>query len=467
MAPILELPLGRGLGLLLLLVACGLAVWNPGLGRLGGRPIGGRAVAVGLGLAGLVLLAVGTLTTLTLPSYGAALGLAILTAFGLAVWGCARRGIAPEVVVELAILATLGGLFGSRLAYVVQFWDREFAPLPPAAATPGPRRPLLAGETLLLRTAGGEARVVLRGGEGLPALAGAIEAAAAPAGVSVEILVARHRGPDGIVSRPRGLVLRASERGPEAFLQVSGSAQDPLGLPEGRITGRPGRPWRDVLDPRIGGLVYFGGVLGVFLAWGGWLLYRRVPLLLFLDGVAPMFPAGTAIGRWGCLGAGCCWGREAGQGALVSVSYPPFSPAWVQFAQEKLACDWDHVLTARELTPALREALGPALCGDTVPLHATPVYESLGQALVFGLVLLFQRRIQRRPGQSFALMIMLMTVVRFADEHLRRDHDQFWPLLGYPLTVTQAVCLGFFALGGALLGWTSRRAERIPGEPAS
>lgn len=463
MLPILHIPLGRGLGLVLLLVAAGLAAWNPTLRpSAGGRPITGRAVGAGLGLVGLLLLITGTLATLTLPSYGLALGAGISCAFAFALRDCTRRGIKGELVLELAILAVLGGLFGSRAVYVVQFWEREFAPGPPAAATAGPRRPLQPGETLVLETARGATRVTFQGGEDLAAVERALRAAAGPVGLEIEALVARHRGPQGVEERARGLVLRASERGPDAFLQLSGPAQDALGLPEGRLMGHPGRPWNHVLDPRIGGLVYFGGILGILVLWGGWLLYRRVPLLLFLDGMATMFPSGTAIGRWGCLGAGCCWGREAGPGALIPVSYPPFSPAWVQLAQEKLGCDWDPLLAEHQLTPGLREALGPALCGDTPPLHATPLYESLGQLLVLGIVLLFQRRFQTRAGQSFALMIMLMTLVRFSDEHLRRDHDQFWVLLGYPFTVTQLVCLTFFGLGGALLAWTSRRAPALP-----
>lgn len=458
MSPFLTIPLGRWLGLLLVLGALGLAAWNPLLGQLGpGRPLRGRPVAAGVGLLGLALLLAGTLVTLTLPTYGVMLGLAMLAGLGVAVHGCRRRGIAAEVVIELATVALIGGFVCARVVYVVQFWGRVFAAQPPAVGTPGPVQALGDGEQLRLRTPRSEAQVAFQAGDDLARVKARLEAVAPQLGLEVEELVTRHRGPEGIVARSRGLVLRASERGPEAFLELSGPACEKLGVPPGRASGLPGRPWSDVLDLRIGGLVYFGAILGMFLSWAGWLWWRAVPLLPFLEGVALIFPVGTAIGRWGCLGAGCCWGREAGPGALLAVSYPPFSLAWRQVAQERLDLSWDPVLAASELTPELAQALGPELCQGTPPLHATPVYESLGQLLVLLLLVLFRARLQRRLGQSFALMVVLMTSVRFLDEHLRRDHEQFFLGLGYPLTVTQCVCLVFGALGAGMFAWSSKR----------
>ena len=38
-----------------------------------------------------------------------------------------------------------------------------------------------------------------------------------------------------------------------------------------------------------------------------------------LDAVAPVFPLGLFFGRLGCFSRSCCWGQEAGPGALIPV----------------------------------------------------------------------------------------------------------------------------------------------------
>lgn len=453
MFPSVELPLGRALGLALLLAAAVLAAWNP---RLKGWPPG-RTIGAGLLVPALVLLLLGPGGSVELRTYGLFLGAGALAGFAVAAWGVVRRGFSFDVATELAILGVVGAVIGSRLVYVVQFHDEVFAALPPAVATPGPQAPLLPGETLLLRSPRGEARVELAGGEDLAALEARIAASASPLGLELRPLVARHRGPEGIETRVRGLVIRCPERGPEAFLAVDGTAREKLALPAGRVFGQPARPWSAYLDLRDGGLVYLGAVLGLFLLWAGWIRYRSLALLPLLDGVALLFTVGAGIGRWGCLAAGCCWGREAGPRAAIPVEYPPFSPAWLQMAKERLTCEWDPVLAEGVLHPELADALGP-LAKGTPPLHATPVYESIGLLTLSALVLWHERRFRPPPGQSFALVVLGTTAIRFADEHLRRDHEKFFLGLGYPLTLTQVGYGVFFLLGLGLLLWTRSRS---------
>lgn len=452
MFPTLEVPIGRGLGLVLLLIAGVLAAWNP---RWKGAP-SGRAIALGLLLPALALLALGTLTTFTLRTYGLFLGAGAMAGFLAAAHGVVRRGFSFDVATELAILGIVGAVIGSRLIYVVQFHDQVFAALPPAIATPGPSAPLVAGETLVIRTGRGEARIELAGGEDLDGLRARIEASAAPLGLALEPLVARHRGPEGIETRIRGLVIRAPDRGPEAFMEVEGSAREKLRLPDARVFGQPPRPWAAYFDLRDGGLVYLGAVLGLLAAWSGWIRYRRLPLLPLLDGVALLFTVGAAIGRWGCMAAGCCWGREAGPWAVIPVEYPPFSPAWIQMSKERLTCEWDPVLAEGVLRPDLALALGP-LATATPPLHATPLYESIGLFTLSALVLLHERWRKPPPGVSIALVMIGVTAIRFADEHLRRDHEKFFLGLGYPLTLTQIAYGVFFFLGLGLFFWARSR----------
>ena len=59
-----------------------------------------------------------------------------------------------------------------------------------------------------------------------------------------------------------------------------------------------------------GGLVFYGGlILGVLVSL--WYLNRHhMPVWKTADLLVPSIAIGQAIGRWGCLFAGCCYGKE-------------------------------------------------------------------------------------------------------------------------------------------------------------
>src|SRR5690606_9238822 len=151
---------------------------------------------------------------------------------------------------------------------------------------------------------------------------------------------------------------------------------------------------------------------------------------------------GLFFGRLGCLARSCCWGREAGEGALLSVSYPPWSLPWLQMAEERLPCTFDPNLRERTLTPAIEAIRRPgALLEGTPPLHAAQLYEGVGVLIIAGLLVLYRARLQTRFGQTFVLTLLLQAPLRFVVEHLRRDHDVFVDALGYHFTETQVVAV--------------------------
>ncbi|MEK7384488.1 MAG: prolipoprotein diacylglyceryl transferase family protein [Elusimicrobiota bacterium] len=146
----------------------------------------------------------------------------------------------------------------------------------------------------------------------------------------------------------------------------------------------PTRLWR---DPRYG-FVFFGGLLGALLA--GWIVQRRrkFSYLRAADYFGVALPLGHAIGRLGCLAAGCCYGRHT-------------------------QMPW-----------------GLPLAGDP-SRHPTQVYEA---AACFAIALLVSRvglpRVRDarwRPGAAFLLYLALYAVSRFAVEALRGDErGGFW-----------------------------------------
>ena len=130
------------------------------------------------------------------------------------------------------------------------------------------------------------------------------------------------------------------------------------------------------------GAFYGGFVAGVLVA----VLYLRrhaIPFWKAADVTAPCLALAQGLGRWGCFFAGCCYGA------------PTTRP-------------WGLVF------PAV------PLCEDGTRIHPWPVYESLGDLALFGLLIgIFPRR--RFDGQVFLVYVALYATLRGLLEFLRGD----------------------------------------------
>ncbi len=62
--------------------------------------------------------------------YGAMLVLGFLVGIAMAQRRARRAGENPEVITHLGIMCVVGGILGSRLAYVIQHWDTQYAHSP-------------------------------------------------------------------------------------------------------------------------------------------------------------------------------------------------------------------------------------------------------------------------------------------------------------------------------------------------
>jgi len=67
---------------------------------------------------------------LRIHGYGLMLVLGFLTGMYIAQWRARRSGENPDAVAVCGILALVGGIAGSRIAYVIQHWETQFAPAP-------------------------------------------------------------------------------------------------------------------------------------------------------------------------------------------------------------------------------------------------------------------------------------------------------------------------------------------------
>jgi phosphatidylglycerol:prolipoprotein diacylglycerol transferase len=183
--------------------------------------------------------------------------------------------------------------------------------------------------------------------------------------------------------------------------------------------------WDEAKDDLLGslfsgaGLVFYGGAIGgavcvLFWSWRrGWLDGRT------FDMAAAPLAAGYAIGRIGC--------QLAGDGDYGI----PWDGPWAM-------------------------AYPNGTVPTDVPVHPTPVYETIVMGIV--TVLLWRWRHRFRPGNLFALWAVLAGAERFLVEFIRRNDT-----VVAGLTQAQLLSIVMIAAGAA---WLMVKARRGGLEPA-
>jgi phosphatidylglycerol:prolipoprotein diacylglycerol transferase len=148
------------------------------------------------------------------------------------------------------------------------------------------------------------------------------------------------------------------------------------------------QPWWRVLAVWEGGLAIHGGLIGGLLAGGAYVASRELPLLTYLDIVAPYLALGQAIGRWGNFFNEEAFGR-------------PTDLPWKLY---------------------ISESHRPPQFIDQQFFHPTFLYESLWDGGLFlVLVLGLRRRLEPVPGALFLAYLGLYSLGRLWIEGLRTD----------------------------------------------
>jgi phosphatidylglycerol:prolipoprotein diacylglycerol transferase len=168
---------------------------------------------------------------------------------------------------------------------------------------------------------------------------------------------------------------------------------------------------------RSGGVFYGGLLLAVAVAL--WYIRRAgLPLWTTCDAFAPGIALGHVVGRFGCLFAGCCYGK------------PTTLPWGITFT--------DPFAAANVGTP-----LG-------MPLHPTQLYEAGAELLILIALLTTERKGRPFPGRTFWLYMLLYAVSRFIIEFYRGDPrgsvgmfstSQFISIILAPLAIMMLVRL--------------------------
>ena len=178
------------------------------------------------------------------------------------------------------------------------------------------------------------------------------------------------------------------------------------------------------------GLVWYGGFIGGCLGVLIVVVRSPNPTLATIDIIGPTLLLGYGIGRIGCFLAG-----DGDYG-------PPSDLPWAM-------------------------AFPNGTVPTDVPVHPTPIYETLISVTFFGILWSQRRKLEDISGVLFGVSLILLGVERFFAE--------FWRItprvLGW-MTGAQLFSIGAFIVGIVLIFWARSRppveavAETVTAEPA-
>ena len=253
-----------------------------------------------------------------------------------------------------------------------------------------------------------------------------------------------------------------------------------------------------LVDWLFGGLVFYGGLLGAMGTTFWFARKHQMSWLRVADLAIPAVSLGQCIGRLGCFSAGCCWGRPAAH-VPWAVQFPGASLARDVLGRlthtAALAFTSEANDTRRWVVEATGEILrqpkpGAILLsqwvaehGTTLPLHPTQLYESVGQLVLFTL-LIIARRYRRFHGEILALWLMAYAVLRTTVEVFRGDLERgtlhgfltsfgleglaarFPPEAWYNLSTSQFISIALFVAGAVLMARGRRGLQPLPPVPS-
>jgi phosphatidylglycerol:prolipoprotein diacylglycerol transferase len=187
------------------------------------------------------------------------------------------------------------------------------------------------------------------------------------------------------------------------------------------------RDWRLLFDRA--GLVWYGGLIGGFLACS-WLVWRRrADYLTVADATAPALSIGYALGRIGCFLVGDDYGRPTE--AWYGVAFPKGAPP-----------------TTADSLRDFGVAVDPSIPGyEVLRVHPTQLYEAGAAFLMFGLLMWLNRRPHAR-GLAWGLFMVMLGIERFLVEIVRAKDDRFFG----SFTVAQVISVLLIVAG---LAWSA------------
>ncbi len=178
------------------------------------------------------------------------------------------------------------------------------------------------------------------------------------------------------------------------------------------LLGRP-TEWFKFWD---GGLVFYGGFIGAIIASIAYVRLKKISFWQIADVIAPSIALGHGFVRVGCFLNGCCHGKPVSWGVVF-----------------------------------------PTV--DKLPRHPTQLYEAVAGVVIFGLLLLYEKRVQKRPGELIMLYIAIYGITRFLIEIIRDDERGGFFL---KLAISQWIGIGALLAGVIMILVKRHEASTTP-----
>ena len=213
---------------------------------------------------------------------------------------------------------------------------------------------------------------------------------------------------------------------------------------------------KNVFNMRGGGLTYYGGFLLAFPCTVLYGLYKKVPLRLGMDIVAPCIMVGLGFGRVGCFLNGCCHGAECN--LPWAVTFPYHSNAFLDHAYDPerprdvppaLMTTDPETGRLRVAPPEALQKAGPEFVElsrqyRSRPVHPAQLYSTFTAWLLAALLVAYFT-VPHVPGRVMALMLMLEGAARFVLESLRTEPPVWGPM---SLSMVIGLCI---SLAGVIM----------------
>jgi phosphatidylglycerol:prolipoprotein diacylglycerol transferase len=228
----------------------------------------------------------------------------------------------------------------------------------------------------------------------------------------------------------------------------------------------------NAINIRSGGLTYYGGFLLAFPAVLAYGWYKKVPIRLGMDIVAPCVVIALGFGRIGCFLNGCCYGAETN--APWAVQFPYHSDAYmeqfysgeIQVPHELIDANGypksiDQIEADRTLTAQERaDLVNLARSQHALPVHPAELYSTLTAWLIAALLVAYFT-LPHAPGRVFALMLIVEGVSRFLLEMVRAEPQGtfFGHHIFGPLTFSEGLSIPIALLGVVL--WIAFGAKSL------
>lgn len=190
-----------------------------------------------------------------------------------------------------------------------------------------------------------------------------------------------------------------------------------------------GEAWKNILysvTEACGGMVFYGGLFGGVVTAYIYCRLAKIDFFLYSDIYAPAIPLFHAIGRIGCLMAGCCYGIESTWGIVYQSEY-----------------------------------LEPSVNGVTrVPIQLIEAF--LNIIIMLALVYFDKKRLKQ--GSLLALYFVMYSTVRFTDEFFRGDdiRGHLWYLSTSQWISIILFCTGIYMLLKRYVSDKDRYEKRLP-----